>query len=253
MIKNFILLSICLLSYFSFSQEKEIINQGQFWTGYMTSARISENYSLWNDFHYVPDGFFVARTGITRSFFEKLYLTAGYAYLNIPTESNDTKLNRTEHRPWMQTVANHELTERWTMINRVRYDMRYRQNFANGELLNDFNFNHRLRLLIGLRYHFEKQTIFSGTPYINLSNEVLINFGENIITNHFNQNRTWLTLGLRLENTSFQVGYMNRFVKLSQNQRFVRNHTLVVWISQRFDFRKKEILGDDDEHFYQIP
>lgn len=235
------------------AQEKTIKTQNQFWTGYMTSAKLSDRYALWNDFHYVPNGFFVARTGITRSFFQKLYLTSGYAYLNIPTSSKGIELNRTEHRPWMQLAANHGINESLTMINRLRYDMRFRQNFAEGELYDNFTFNHRLRLLLGLRFHFQNLNLFEGTPFVNISNEVLVNFGKNIQANHFNQNRTWLTLGLRFENISVQLGYMHRFVKLAQDQNFVRNHTLVIWISQRFDLRKKDKPSTDQGFFYQVP
>lgn len=251
--KNSLLVFIWLTVCFAHSQNKEITDNNQFWGGYMTSAKLSNKYYLWNDFHYVPDGFFVARTGITRTFFEKLYVTAGFAYLNIPTTSNDVKLNRTEYRPWMQMVANHKLTDRLIMINRVRYDMRFRQDFANGELFNDFSFNHRLRMLIGLRHHFDDKKVLQGTPFVNLSNEVLVNFGENVTSNYLDQNRTWLTLGLRLESLSFQVGYMHRFVQLPQDQKFVRNHTLIVWITQRFDFRKKKVSDPDDDLFFQQP
>ena len=251
--KIYYLSFILILSFTVFSQEKEIKTNQQFWGGYMTSAQISEKYFLWNDFHYVPDGFFVARTGLTRAFYEKLYLTSGFAYLNIPTLSNNVKLNRTEYRPWMQMVANHKLTNDLIMINRVRYDLRFRQDFSNGELSNTFTFNHRLRMLIGLRQHFAKKSLLSGTPFVNLTNEVLVNFGNNVTTNYLDQNRTWLTLGLKLDNISFQVGYMHRFVQLAQNQNFVRNHTLIVWISQRFDFRKRQSPTPDDDLFFQQP
>lgn len=247
--------SIVILFFFSyalFGQNKEISSQGQFWIGYMTNAKIADKYSLWNDFHYVPDGFFVARTGLTVSFFDKLNATAGFAYLNIPTQSEGIKLNRTEYRPWMQLVANHKLTSDFIMLNRVRYDMRYRQNFADGELLNNYNFNHRLRMLIGLRHYFNTYSVLEGTPFINLSNEIHVNFGKNIINNHFNQNRTWLTIGLKLDNLSFQTGYMHRFVKSTNNLQFMRNHTLIVWITQSFDFRKNK-MNDLDDTLYQQP
>jgi hypothetical protein len=252
-LKTLLLCLYLLITITIFSQTKEISDNQQSWVGYMTSAKLSEKYYLWNDFHYVPDGFFVARTGLTRSFYEKLYYTAGFAYLNIPTQSAGETLNRTEYRPWMQMVANHKITDDLIMINRVRYDMRFRQDFADGELFDDFTFNHRLRLLIGLRQHFSRNKVLNGTPFVNLSNEVLVNFGENVTTNYLDQNRTWLTLGLRLENLSFQVGYMHRFVQLPQDQRFVRNHTLIVWITQRFDFRKQQLTDPDDDLFFQQP
>lgn len=223
------------------------------WVGYMTSGKLSEKYSLWNDFHYVPDGFFVARTGLTRFFHENLNLTAGYAYLNVPTQSDGVSLNRNEHRPWMQMVANHKVSNKLQMINRIRYDMRFRQDFANGELLDGFTFNHRLRMLISMRFPLMGKEIIGGTPFVNISNEILVNFGENVANNYLDQNRLWLTFGIRLDNVSFQVGYMNRFVQLPQNSNFVRNHTLIMWVTHNFDFRKKNKIKPDEEVFYRQP
>ena len=223
------------------------------WVGYMTSGKLSEKYSLWNDFHYVPDGFFVARTGLTRFFHENLNLTAGYAYLNVPTQSDGVSLNRNEHRPWMQMVANHKVSNKLQMINRIRYDMRFRQDFANGELLDGFTFNHRLRMLISMRFPLVGKEIIGGTPFVNISNEILVNFGENVANNYLDQNRLWLTFGIRLDNVSFQVGYMNRFVQLPQNSNFVRNHTLIMWVTHNFDFRKKNTIKPDEEVFYRQP
>ncbi|WP_188405664.1 DUF2490 domain-containing protein [Psychroflexus salis] len=251
--KSFFILILSLFSIFISAQDKEITSNEQFWMGYMTSGKISEKYSLWNDFHYVPNGFFVARTGLTRFFHKNLNLTAGYAYLNVPTINEGVELKRNEHRPWMQMVANHKVSPKLQMINRIRYDMRFRQDFADGELLDSFTFNHRLRMLISMRFPLIGKEFIGGTPFVNLSNEVLVNFGKNVENNYLDQNRTWLTFGLRLDAMSLQVGYMHRFVQLTQNQQFVRNHTLVVWITHNFDFRKKNKINPKEELFYRQP
>ncbi len=242
-----------LFSYTLLAQEKQITSNEQFWVGYMTSGKISEKYSIWNDFHYVPNGFFVARTGLTRFFQKNLNVTAGYAYLNVPTQSEGVELSRNEHRPWMQMVAKHKVSNKLQMINRIRYDMRFRQDFANGELMDSFTFNHRLRMLISMRFPLIGHQFIGGTPFVNLTNEVLVNFGKNVENNYLDQNRTWLTFGLRLDAMSFQVGYMHRFVQLAQSQQFVRNHTMVVWVTHNFDFRKKNKIDPKEELFYRQP
>lgn len=234
-------------------QEKEITNNEQLWMGYMTSGKLSDKYAIWNDFHYVPNGFFVARTGLTRFFHQNLNLTAGYAYLSIPTQNEGITLDRNEHRPWMQMVANHKVSNKLQMINRIRYDMRFRQDFANGELLDSYTFNHRLRMLISMRFPLVGQKFIGKTPFINLSNEVLVNFGKSVTNNYLDQNRTWLTFGVPFEGISFQVGYMHRFVQLPRDQQFVRNHTLILWVTHHFDFRKKKKIDPEEELFYRQP
>lgn len=252
---SFIFLSLLLLSNFAseLNAQNEVINNEQSWVGYMTSAQISEKYYLWNDFHYVPDGFFVARTGLTRRFFENLDVTAGYAYLNLPVTSEGNNLNRNEHRPWSQLVVNHKVSKKLYMTNRIRYDMRYRQDFGNGELFDSFTFNHRVRLLIGLRIPLYGEKIMQGAPFLNISNEILMNYGRNINSpNYLDQNRFWVNLGWQFTDLSIQVGYMNRFVQPPMRTDMIRNHTLVFWVTQSFDFRKKK-EGKKDETIYRAP
>jgi hypothetical protein len=247
---------IFLISFFQFgkSQEKTVVHQQQQWVGYMTSGKLSEKWSVWNDFHYVPDGFFVARTGISRHFYSNLTLTGGYAYLSIPALSQEVKLFRTEHRPWAQLVANHKVSNRLYMANRLRYDARFRQNFAEGELLDDFTFNHRLRMLISMRFPLIGTEIKGGTPFINFSNEILVNFGKNVGFNHLDQNRFWVTFGWQITNLTIQTGYMHRFVQLPTGLNFNTNHTFILWVTHNFDLRKKDKKKDkDDKYFYRQP
>jgi hypothetical protein len=164
-------------------------------------------------------------------------LTAGYArlWLSAPVAEG---LPRAERRPWAQLVVNHKVGPCLRMANRIRYDMRFRQNLEAGMPLDDFGFNHRLRFLVSMRWPLQGYEIKGGTPFINLTNEVLVNFGEQIVYNHFDQNRLWLTLGWQLRNLTLQSGYMNRFVQLPQGNAYQRNHTLLFWLTWNFDLRK---------------
>lgn len=249
----FLVLQLVLFS--GNAQERDVIDQKQVWAGYMTSSRISEKYAIWNDFHYVPDGFFVARTGLTRRFFQNMNLTAGYAYLSLPVTSNEVKLNRNEHRPWAQVVVNHKVSNKLYMTNRLRYDMRFRQDFGEGELFDSFSFNHRVRMLIGVRIPLKGEEIKSGTPFLNVSNEILMNYGRNVSSpNYLDQNRFWVNFGWQFDNLSVQLGYMNRFVQPPNRTQMIRNHTLLLWVTQSFDFRKKaNLLIIDDDEDYRAP
>lgn len=111
-IASYLILLVHQIPLNSTAQERDVTDQGQVWTGYMTTTRISEKYAIWIDFHYVPDGFFVARIGLTRRFFENMNVTADYAYLSLPVTSNNIKLNSNEHRPWAQIVVNHKVSSK---------------------------------------------------------------------------------------------------------------------------------------------
>jgi len=228
---------------------KQVAERNQLWLGWMTSGKISDKISLWNNFHYVPETFLVLRTGVSYYVLPNFILTGGYAYLNLPTISDDIKLNRTEHRPWGQLLVNHKVSPKLHMINRVRYDMRYRQDFSDGRLDDSFTLTHRLRMLISMRWPLKGYEIKGGTPFINLSNELLVNFGKSVVLNHFDQNRLWLTFGIQIENFTFQAGYMHRYVQLASGTNFMLNHTAIIWLTHNFDLRKNK----DADLFYRQP
>jgi hypothetical protein len=255
-----ILVLFCLSIFFFYKARsqpmpKQVSEQQQFWFGYMTSGKINEKWSLWNDFHYVPDGFIVFRTGLSRKLIDNLVLTSGYAYLQVPTQAGNKVVARNEHRPWGQFVVNHKVSNRLFMVNRLRYDMRFRQDFDDLGLNNNFVFNHRVRWLISTRFPFQNTSILGATPFLNLTNETLVNFGKSIVYNHLDQNRIWLNFGLQFKNISVQLGYMNRYVQLVSGYQFVMNHTAVFWISHNFSIKKKTaiISEEEEDQYYRQP
>ncbi|MFN3528751.1 MAG: DUF2490 domain-containing protein [Bacteroidia bacterium] len=228
---------------------KQITDRQQLWYGFMTHGRISEKWSVWNDAHFVPETFFIIRSGLSYHILPEMTLTAGYAqlWLSAPATSG---LPRAERRPWGQLVVNHKVSPRLFMANRVRYDGRFRQSIVDGLPADQgFDFNHRLRFLVSMRWPLKGYEIKGGTPFVNLSNEVLVNFGEQVVYNHLDQNRLWFTLGWQFGSITAQTGYMNRYVQQQQGHQFQRNHTLIMWLTWNFDFRKQA----DPEIFYRQP
>jgi hypothetical protein len=217
---------------------KIIADQDRTWIGYMTTTRISNKFSIWNDFHFVRQTFTVFRTGLMLHLSDNTTLTGGYGYLILPIAVDNRWLLRGEHRPWAQLQTSAPISKRFQLSNRIRYEYRNVQKVKDEALADDFNAYHRLRFQISLRYKFEKK-IKGGTPFINLFDEVLINFGENIIYNHFDQNRIALTAGIQFKKVTFQTGYMNRFVQQSAGNKFLRNNMLLLWITHTIDLRKK--------------
>lgn len=218
-----------------FAQTKTTVENNQLWLGYMTSAMISDKYSIWNDFHYVPEGFGVIRTGLTRHY-SNHSLTAGYAFAWLTPGGDKTTLNRHEHRPWMQLQFNLPVNKRTTFIQRFRYEARFRENVLNGEVTDGYVFTNRVRFLVSLKHTLGKTEGRTTVPYLAVSDEVLLNFGENAY-NAFDQNRISLSFGLQQKNIQYQIGLMNRYVQAAPGK-YVLNHTLVFWVTQKFDLRQ---------------
>jgi hypothetical protein len=216
------------------AQTKTVTTQQRVWLGYMTSIKLNDSYSVWNDFHYVPEGFFVARTGITRHF-TNFNLTGGYAFLLLPQSKLNLALTRQEHRPWGQVVFSFPLQNSYSLVQRIRYDGRFKQDVANDVLLDEYTFTNRIRFLTAVKKMIGSSGNKKWQPYVVVADEVLLNFGETVVST-FDQNRIQLSFGLQGKNIQYQVGYMSRFVQTTPTN-YTHNHTVLLWITHKLTFK----------------
>jgi hypothetical protein len=217
------------------AQQKEVVNNNQVWLGYITSVTINTKYSLWNDFHFVPQSFFVARTGLTYHT-KTTGLTAGYGFLLLPVSAMQKQLMRKEHRPWAQFLRSSSLSKSISIIQRVRYDARFKQEVANSDLQPSFVFTNRIRFLVGLRATMPGASAQETYPFLAASNELLLNFGKNVNNGNFDQNRVQVSVGIQHKSMQYQVGYMNRFLQTG-NARYTANHTILFWVVHKIKMR----------------
>ncbi|NJM93755.1 MAG: DUF2490 domain-containing protein [Cytophagales bacterium] len=176
----------------------------------------------------------------------------GYAWLSIYGTTYTNLSYRPEHRPWCQMVWESKMFNNFTLGQRLRYDLRFRGHIENSAVTDEFDFNHRLRYLFSVKYRFPMKEWLGGKPFVGITNETLVNFGQEIIYNHLDQNRLWATVGYQWANVNFQVGYMNRYIPVLPKGEFIHNHTLILWVTHSLDFRKKgssvEDLAPDLRH-----
>lgn len=225
---------MCVITAKAYSQEK--INQSQLWVGYMTTIQVTKKYILWNDVHLVPSAFFIARTGLIWNI-KKFNATAGYAYGRLPVDSTQNGLKRSEHRLWGQVQGVYTLPKNLVAIPRIRYDARFRQEVAQGELMDSYAFVNRIRFMFTLRKFLTPTETSIGKPFISLNDELLLNFGKRVTYNRFDQNRISLMVGTQHKSIQIQMGYMNRFVKTGADQ-FTENHTLIIWCTHKFNNKR---------------
>ncbi len=169
---------------------------------------------------------------------DQILATGGYAWLFTAT-SFSNKLTRSEHRPWGQLSFNFPVGKKYLVTHRIRYDARFRKNTDAEALAPGYGFNHRLRFMTGIRRPLIGPVLGKKIPFVALGNEVLLNFGKKIYNNNLDQNRTWLMLGYEIENTTFQFGYMYRFVPSSTPFTYQHFHGATIWVSQVFTTKKK--------------
>lgn len=244
-LKKFISIFFLVITVNLVNAQKQIDSGPQAWVGYINSIRLNKNYSLWNDLHFVPQSFFILRHGFTYHASQEVSFTAGYAWLETAVAASNYKLQRFEYRPWAQMMVNLPVGTKYSIHHRVRYDYRIRQRMELGLPQNDFSPYHRLRFMSSVRRPLKGSSFGNKIPYVNIGNEILVNFGRPINTDHFDQNRFWLMLGMQYDQFNLQLGYMNRYTSTLNPNVYNNYHSLVLWITHAI--KRKNMPNDDRE------
>jgi hypothetical protein len=144
----------------------------EYWFGLFLTHRINNSWSVWHDYHYTTNAFYLGRYGLTYLLPKETALTAGYAYVTTSTPFS-TSIIRPEHRPWAQIEQRFAVAPLVTFRTRFRYDARFRKAISDAEVLDNRVFNHRLRFMNSLRFFLSKQP---GKPHwhFNVMHEMLL-------------------------------------------------------------------------------
>jgi hypothetical protein len=219
----------------------------QIWMGYFNQTRLSDKWGFWLDVHLrTKDDFtdslsqFIFRPGITYYLADKTKLTLGYAFINhFPAEAHP-EISQPEHRIWQQ-LQWHNNHERIRLMQWVRLEERYRRKIKDAdELAEGYNFNFRARFNIMMQVAIGRKKFEKGAIAWVLNDEVMVNFGEQIVYNYFDQNRFFTGFHYYVNKHDFlQFGYMNVFQQLSSGNKYRTLHAARVFFIHNLDLRKK--------------
>lgn len=242
-----LLFSLCLiLPTFTQAQEKNIENFEQSWFAYFNQTRFTEKSGLWVDLHLRLNdnftnevGLTIARFGYTYYLSEQTRITAGYAYVTqYGSEANAPDIP--EHRPWQQ-IQWVEKKNRFTFMQWIRLEERFRRKVEDSELASGYNFNYRIRYNMALTIPLKGKELVAKTPFILLNNELHINFGKEITNNYFDQNRLFLGVGYQFTpQVNAHIGYMKVFQQLPAAATFRNIDSIRLFVYHNLDFSKKE-------------
>jgi hypothetical protein len=211
------------------------IHDRELWLGYIGTVRVADKWSLWQDYHFVPDAFAVARYGLTYKLNTRVQMTGGLGFVWTATSFTD-ELVRREYRPWGQVIGQARLGGRLAGQARFRYDARHRQRLDGGEVLNEYGMYSRLRLMARVRT--DLHTLPNGDVlHLNLMDELLYNSGREV-ANGVDQNRLYLLMGFTHKQYTLLGGYHVRMIPLAAGgMRY--NHGLTVWFLHTIDIRHR--------------
>ncbi|MFN0014306.1 MAG: DUF2490 domain-containing protein [Saprospiraceae bacterium] len=182
------------------------------------------------------------RTGLSYHFSSQVFATAGYCFVDTyPYGDQPVKAAFPEHRLWEQLQIKTQ-TGRFEWVNRLRLEQRFLHlpaldNATGVYAPGDAVYSNRMRIFNRVSVPFRGNTIEEKSVYITVYDEVMINFGENVGLNTFDQNRLYVALGYRLPKVGrLEVGYLYQTIFKADGIRIEQNHTLQVGLTSNIDF-----------------
>lgn len=136
---------------------------------------------------------------------------------------------RNEHRIFQQITYKKPLKDTWELKFRLRFDERFIQNVATRE----FNFSHRLRILIGAKYSFNDSwyTFAYTETFFNTSSQF-----------QYNENWSALQMGYNFnERNSLEFGYLYvGWIYNAQNNWLHQNYLQLTWVNKLSLYKNKK-------------
>ena len=205
-------------STFLFGQ-KNVENQQLLWYGYYNKLQINQNWVLNSEVQerhvYQPlvQHQLVFRTNLDRRILDDINVSLGFVvFLQSP---NDPESESTLMVPELRTDFGFNAKKKYKYFNvnqRFKVEARFFHQTENNELVGGYQFsNFRMRYQLGLDIPLIKKQD-AEKLILKIKDEVMFNFGKNIVKNVFDQNRIYIGLNYPMnKNLAFEAGYLNWF------------------------------------------
>jgi len=246
---HYLAITLCLmLAGFGAGAQKTTEHDELTWLGVLNQTRLTDNWGIWLDAHLrFRDNFtgevsqFIGRAGPIFYITDDIRLTAAYAYIHHFPAEGHRNIAQPEHRPW-QHIQWFTRGRKATLMQWVRLEERFRRKILDDNTLDEgYNFNWRIRYNFALFVPITKKRFAPGGLQFLLNDEVMINFGERIVFNHFDQNRLFAGLVYQVnKHAQLHAGYMNLYQQLPAGNVFNSQHAIRIFYFHNLDLRKPE-------------
>lgn len=226
------------------SAEQVVYENSHFWWSINSTLRLNNKWGFMADVHirrqnFLADpSFYFFRLGGVYWITDDISFAGGYANLQLAVPGDGGYNFAGENRSYQQLQWNARIGKGF-FFHRIRTEQRWREQLDALGNVEQVNFNYRLRYLLSLRIKLWENKPFYPAPVI--ANEVLIQEGQNIVYNIFDQNRTFFGISQRISRSlSFDIGYMLVFQQRITGNEYDRNHTFRFFFYYTPDLRKNK-------------
>ena len=228
------------------TQEKHITSREQLWLGAFSQVRFSQRWGVWLDVHYrMTDNFvdrpfqFLFRPALTYFIKDNLWINFGYTLAkHYPGKGLNT--TRTEHRPWQQIRWNQKYPGFRTQQG-IRLEQRFSEKIVSDEKQNGYNYNFRVRYSFSFLIPLKGAEMVPKTPFAGITDEVFLNFGDEVVYNTFDQNRFFAGFGYQFtEHLNAQLGYMHIYQQETSGNNYFSTHCVRLYFIHSLDLRKRD-------------
>lgn len=214
-IKIFGLLLLCFIA--NAQTEKNIDHQSLLWTRYYNQLTINYKWSIHTEFdnrvfiNPFEENLFLIRMHGRYKINENFDLGAGVSYFSVATQvPENTNDFRTPEYRIQQDITWKQEFENFSLHQRFQVEERFFHNADKNGLQPGTTFNWRFRYRLMGEFPFWKKE----SQYIKaiVYDEIMINAGENIINNTFDQNRIYTAVQYGInKNIALELGYLKSF------------------------------------------
>jgi hypothetical protein len=220
------------------------------WVSANNTLRFSDHWGMIADIHVrrkdfiTASDFYFLRTGVHYWFTKDLSLDLGYGHMWVMPATSEMHTVAQENRIHEQLLLTGSLG-RVSMLQRLRNEHRWVQYIANDKVAG-VRYSDRVRYLLSLNARVFRN---KHLPSLTVSDELMVQFGEYIVYNTFDQNR--LFIGIRQDithNLSFDLGYMRIFQQKALPQVYERHDVLRLFFYWSPDLRRSIRHKSPDLH-----
>lgn len=213
---------------FAQAAQKDITHNTHTWVSINSNLFISKQWFVMADIHLRENNFFATnsflfgRIGLGYQLNADLSVAAGYGNLLAAPALAGGHTRTDEHRVFQQIQLSASY-KKVKILQRLRNEQRWQTIVINDENTGKIKFSNRVRYLLNLSIPVFKNP---GLPQLVIADEILLQFGKEIVYNSFDQNRLFIGIKQKISNSlSFDAGYMHVFQQKSNGNSYNQNDT----------------------------